>query len=79
MMSLLAYSLVLLLLTGDASAYGADLSRERIVQIDGAWLGGLFGYLGLLVTWGLAMFDRSWTNITQYPAQFAPSSVLDPT
>lgn len=71
MISLVTYSIVLLFFTGDASAYGADLSRERIVQIDGEWWGDLLGYLLLLVIWVQAVFDRSWTDIVQRPAQFA--------
>lgn len=71
MIFLTAYSVVLLLFTGDASAYGADLSRGRIVQIDGEWWGDLLGYLLLLVTWVQAVFDRSWTDIVQRPERFA--------
>lgn len=71
MIFLTTYSVVLLLFTGDASAYGADLSRERIVQIDGEWWGDLLGYLLLLVTWVQAVFDRSWTDIVQRPERFA--------
>lgn len=71
MIFLVTYSIVLLLFTGDASAYGADLSTERIVQIDGEWWGDLLGYLLLLVTWVQAAFDRSWTDIVQRPERFA--------
>lgn len=71
MIFLTAYSVVLLLLTGDASAYGADLARERIFQINGEWWGDLLGYLLLLVTWVQAAFDRSWTDTVQRPERFA--------